>query len=769
MNRARNTGHLMALSGLAAATMWIALAAWSPFVTVPGEFLGPLALIAATIAVTGGLLRAFGVPTLLTLLAQVAVFSSGLCRAVAGSYVPDSENLAAVGAALDASLEAARNYAAPIGAEAPPVAPLLILGGGLLVLVMDLLACGLRRVPLAGLALLAAYAVPAGVPTEGSAWFSFLAASVGFLALLHLDAGDRMQRWGHGVGPNDSNEWSRANPIGEALRAGAGRIGLVAIAAALVTPVVVPVLDLGLIGRGSGGGGDDITIREPVADMRRDLERPDDRPLLTVTTDDPRPEYLRIAVLNRFTGLEWTSGDRDVNSSNRADGALPAPQGVGPDVPQQTYEYDVEVTDDFESTWLPTQFPAASVVADGDWRFDTDSMDFIASDSQTTRGLDYTMTAIDHDFGEGGALFADATAGDVDPEFLELPRGTPTLVQDLADSVTESATSDYQRAALLQQWFRSEFVYSLERAPRGTGNNTLEGFLNENGRVGYCEQFASAMAVMARELGIPARVAVGFLRPSRTDATTWTYSSHDLHAWPELYFSGTGWVRFEPTPAGRAIDVPAYSSLPEGGGEDDVGGGPTQQPTGAADDQGIQPTAAPTAPGPSGEAVDAAADDGWGTTPWVVLGIALLCLALLGLLGPRWVRRRVRERRLAGDAEAGWDEVWASTIDLGLPWPDQRSPREVGAALTPHLADDDAVEALDRLVLAVERARYARPGHDAGAPDGWTEEVTACTAALARGVTARARRRAAWMPRSLTRRAPQQVFLSEREPVPLGG
>ncbi|MGM3293757.1 transglutaminase-like domain-containing protein, partial [Escherichia coli] len=86
----------------------------------------------------------------------------------------------------------------------------------------------------------------------------------------------------------------------------------------------------------------------------------------------------------------------------------------------------------------------------------------------------------------------------------------------------------------------------------GNGGDELEEFLtdDEDGRTGYCEQFASAMAVMARSLGIPARVAMGFLEPTEEGRGQWVYSTDDLHAWPELYFAGQGWVRFEPTPGG---------------------------------------------------------------------------------------------------------------------------------------------------------------------------------------------------------------------------
>ena len=81
-------------------------------------------------------------------------------------------------------------------------------------------------------------------------------------------------------------------------------------------------------------------------------------------------------------------------------------------------------------------------------------------------------------------------------------------------------------------------------------------------KVGYCVQFATAMVMMAREAGIPARMAIGFL-PGTADRGTYTVRASDAHAWPELYFEGIGWLRFEPTPSGTQNTVaPPYSLAP---------------------------------------------------------------------------------------------------------------------------------------------------------------------------------------------------------------
>ena len=129
----------------------------------------------------------------------------------------------------------------------------------------------------------------------------------------------------------------------------------------------------------------------------------------------------------------------------------------------------------------------------------------------------------------------------------------------LAREVTAGRDNDFDRAMALQDFFTgpdSPFRYSLQTAPAG-GDDALVEFLTV-GRTGYCEQFASAMAVMLRAVGIPSRVAVGFT--GGTDFGDYrSIRTSDAHAWVEAYFPGTGWVLFDPTPLtdGRTI-TPEY-------------------------------------------------------------------------------------------------------------------------------------------------------------------------------------------------------------------
>lgn len=758
-------------SVVAAATTWVALTAWQGFVTEPASYLSRVAVIGVAIALLGGLLRWRGLPRSVVVLAQVALATAIVSQQVTGSPLPSG----AIGQALGTAVDSARAYSAPISGRVPPVWPLLVVCGALFVVLVDTVACTFRRVPAAGLALLAIYSVPSGLLDQGPGWGSFVAATAGFLVLLHLDAREQLQRWGRVLGPPQSSPWGHDHPVREAARAGAGRIGITATVLALVLPTFVPVLGLDLLDLGSGGGGDDIRIRKPIADMRRDLERGEDVALIDIRTDDPAPSYLRVSVLNRFTGQEWSSGDRDVARDDTASGSLPPPLGLDPAVPVVEYDHEVRVSERFDSTWLPTQFPVAAIEADGDWRYDPASMDFLAADDDLdTRGAAYSMTALSPEYGTDGRYFRDASSAAVEDEVLELPQSLPAIVRDLARSVTAPAVDDYERALMLQRWFRRDggFTYNLRRAPEGTGNGTLETFLSPQGRVGYCEQYASAMAVMARVLGIPARVAVGFLEPTDLGNGRWQYSSHDLHAWPELYFAGAGWVRFEPTPAGRAETVPAYSDVRVGvGGEDPSA--PTTESQSAGGASSNAPAPAPVRPTEGADDVtggEDAAGSSTGRTLAIGAGTMLVAVLLLALLlAPRALRSRARRSRSGGGPDELWSELRATAVDLGVPWLDGRSPREAGAVVLQHLADPNgpdlerprtgsaaapaAADALDRLVLAVERARYARPGSVATLERGATEvDVALVSAALAAGVTPAARRRAHWLPRSVWRR-----------------
>jgi len=161
----------------------------------------------------------------------------------------------------------------------------------------------------------------------------------------------------------------------------------------------------------------------------------------------------------------------------------------------------------------------------------------------------------------------------IEEVYLALPSGLPQRVMDLAQEVTAEAETPYGRALALETYLRS-FPYDLEVAKPPEGRDVADYFLFDLQR-GYCDYFASAMVVMARSVGIPARLAVGYAM-GHYDLWRGAYvvTEKDGHAWPELYFPGYGWIPFEPTSGLRSLEraeeveelgfsAPVPSSLPE--------------------------------------------------------------------------------------------------------------------------------------------------------------------------------------------------------------
>ena len=763
--------HPMALAGLsavAATTTLVSLLTWQGFTEAFGDTLGPLFVIAVIVAGTGAVGRWWRLPRPLLVLAQVLLVGMVVSAFVCGSPLPIGEAWDRLVTAFQDAGQSANRFAPPVPASEPPVHPLLIAGGAGCLLLVDILACTLRRVPLAGLPLLTIYSVPVSMTSDSPHWFLYTVTAIGFLGMIFLSESEQIARWGPILAEDHGHSEPKPLAVPSWPRTGARAIGGVATGLSVVVPILIPTFSLHLFDFGPGtGGDDDISIENPMVDLKRDLIRGEDRLMLTVTTDDPDPSYMRIAVLNRYNDNEWSSGDREVPSSQTADGTMPGLVGVSSELPQNKFDYQLEGAREFRSTWLPTTQLVSRVEAPGDWRYDVSTMDFLASnDDLDTSQLNWSLRAVKVDYDADVLAEAPPVGALVSRDFTDLPAGIDPIVRQIALDVTADAPTRYQKAVALQQWFRTEggFEYSTD-VNLGNGTDDLVRFLSEGegGRTGYCEQFAAAMAVMARELGIPARVAVGFLVPERVDDDTWAYSSHDLHAWPELFFPGSGWVRFEPTPSTRASGVPDYTEQVV-----DVGT-PEASPTATGAVPGEEPTRRPADETLAEAQEDQAAGQSGGGFPWwwVVGALVLVLVLAVVALGPRTLRRRRRDQRGLLGPEEAWQELRDTALDLRLPWPQSRSPWQTREALVqlfgaprddftperPRRGPDtnpDAVFALDRIVHSLERLRYARDdGSEAGT---WRAEMQTCVEALYGGAPKRARRTADWWPRSVFNR-----------------
>ncbi len=773
MSRSRTTlGQGLGFALATALTGWFTLLTWGGFADNRGEYLRPLLLLALGLTLMGALLRWLRVPVFVVPLAQLALVGVVLVSLYGGTPAVDpavdTSAVQQVLTALRDALDTSNQFRAPVPQSAPSLAPLLITCGAVALIMLDLLAGGLGRVPLSGLVLLLVYSVPVTVAAISVPWGVFVLSALGFMVMLFLREDQRFSQWGREITRDGTDEPAAFGARTGSARGNALAMGGAATACAVVVPLLVPTLGLELFGGNGPGGNGGVTIVNPMTDLRRDLLQGPDTDVLTVTTNQPTPEYLRYAVLTNFNGNEWTTGNRSIPDDQVADGSpLPSPQGVASSVKGQSWTATYSASDDFKSRWLPVPTPALEVDAPGVWKYDVTTMDFISGDDEYASGLTYSATGLDLDVTPERLVVAGRAPGPLTSVYTDLPADVPGISRRLAFDVTRSQTTNFGRAVALQDWFRGAgaFTYSLDRAPSGNGSQALEAFLTEgpDGRTGYCEQFASAMAVMARELNIPARVAVGFLRPDQIGPDTFVYSTRDLHSWPELYFEGSGWVRFEPTPGGpngRTGQPPSYTrgNLPTEAASTDPSAGQS------ATDQPSQTNPNQPSQGTSSDAAGAGAGSGGGFPWWPVLvTLFVVALVALALLVPRTLRRlRGEARWQSGGPEAAWAELRAGSTDLGLLWPRGISPRATGEVLAEWFAapselsipvrgrdtNPEAVAALDRLVRAVELSRYA-VRDDPADPGQLRRDVDACVAALRAGVSERARRRADWFPASL--------------------
>ena len=768
------------VSLLAAVTTWVTMLTWGVFADDGSAFLGPILFGCLLIAVSGMLLRTTRLPALAVAVVQVMLLGAWLHHRWAGDlalfgWLPSRDSIGELVETIGLSVTAARDYPSPVPATVTDFPPVMILAGLGAAVLVDLLACGLQRPPLAGLPLLAVYTAPVSILDGGVSGVNFALAAVSFMFLLAGHEAQRLVSWGRQLTGSSRLFDTQAGEVStHAVWVSARRIGLTVTGVAMVAPILIPTFSgtwFDGAGNGPGGGnGDRVSISNPMVDLRRDLSRGANVELIDLTTDGPEPAYLRLTVLDTFDGASWHPSARVSPPEQRANGQrLPAPVGLDTEIERDQSSWSMRTYDAFESRWLPVPYPAASVQAPGDWRYDEDTMDFVSFDKdQDAAGLQYDVEAIDVQPTAEQLTNAGPAPASIYVPYTALPDNMPPIVSELARQVTTGTSNRFTMAVQLQRWFRSEFEYSLAPDP-GTGVDDLERFLVDGpgGRVGYCEQFAASMALMGRSLGIPSRVAVGFLRPTRLDDNSYVYRSHDLHAWPEMYFEDTGWVRFEPTPGIRAGDVPAYTTT-GGAGID-----PSPSPSASASAQGPDPslqreqTQGPT-PGGAGS--------GGGPGSLVQILIALAAVAGVALLGgaPRVARTLVGRRRWAGAdspvalAETSWAELRAEAVDLRLAWDDDITVRSQARDLVRSFgsrgaedalgrgnqrgqrADPEATAALDRIVQFLERARFARSLGEGGRSAAEAKaDVARCAEAMKAGASDRQRKRARWLPMSV--------------------
>ncbi len=285
--------------------------------------------------------------------------------------------------------------------------------------------------------------------------------------------------------------------------------------------------------------------------------------------------------------------------------------------------------------------------------------------------------------------------------FLALPEDLDPEIAAEARLRTDGLVTDFEKGLALESWFHSDaFAYSTEIEP-GHGATDLSDWLlddqSNNYHVGYCENFATAMAVMARTLDIPSRVVLGFTPGTAVpgEINRVTVRDRNAHAWVELWMPTQGWVRFDPTPRSQRdtpqtfevieddlgfdltayLDVPETEPIPRDGlplPDVQLPDDPLESLGGPLDDPGSRSNTGFTLPD-------------WLTavTPFAIVAIVLLA----GIPLVKWWQRRRRMKRLEqGDITAAWEDVVTRLNDLGETVDGTLTPQELAAEFDPAMA-----------------------------------------------------------------------------------
>jgi len=756
--RRRRDASLLTL-GLFAAIAAALLPVFS--VMQPGSWTVQAAFLTAAILGAGLAARLLRLPALVATLLEVGIWIFALTamfgRTTAVLWIiPSPATVSTVPGLVSAASDEIRTGVAPV-APGVGLAFVLVAAIGGLAIVLDHVVLTARMPLLAGVGLVAVSLIPTiAIPADVDVT-AFVLLAAALLFLLRVDTRSR-----HAA--------ARPRPDGPRLRgrgASATALGIAAVAV-IVAVVATPLLPQPALRFASGGTGGYGTTINPNLELGNDLRQPRDIDVLTLQTDAPTPPYLRAVTLSSFDGSVWQP-DRADTVNVPADGPVFAAPPIDADIAVAQYTTDISVGE-LDSPWLPVPSPATTVTGlQGDWLGMPDNRT-IVSRAGSSRDQDYSVqTVVPRPTLEqiraravGGSELGDAVRA--------LPADVPAIIGDTAREVTAGASSPYDALIDLQTWFRSSaFRYSLDAPVEagfdGAGLDAVADFLQA--RTGYCVHYASAFAVMARTLDMPSRIVVGYLPGTMSSSgvgqerSTFTVTSSQLHAWPEVYFEGIGWVPFEPT---NSLGVPTNFASGTTGGTNTTPNAPQQQQSAAPE---TQSTTAPSLGNQDGPGLSGSGSTGEtrGIGPGLLIGGGIVLLLLL-LGAPAALRALRRRSRLtaarAGDPVAAWALVQDDAVDLGIPVPGGESPRQFAERLVrEHGADPGDI---DSLRGAIERVSYAENAGDAANGPELAEAAVRVGAGLRARATGVRRVLSRVIPRSLLVR-PGTAAAEERERV----
>jgi transglutaminase-like putative cysteine protease len=661
---------------------------------------------------------------------------------------------------------------------APPVPELrgmllLVVGGiGLTAVFTDLIAVQLGSAALAGLPLLLLFTEPFTLSIRRDALgttIAFCLGTIGYLTMLSIEGRERIRAW------ERSPSSLAVEPDTRALAAAGRRVGFASVVVALCVPLFVPGLHTTrLFGSGTpgiGGTGGSASggaaFPDPETQLSSELREGRAQPMLEYQSSDGSGLYFQIYALDDLTNSGWEPFGQPESLAS-ATSVLPSPPGLTSDTWATQVTAKVTISKDFNqdsdpASALPAPYPTIQVSAPGVVQADRSSQ-MIFDHGVAMAGLSYSVTSLELNPSAQALGQVQRLPGDIISHYLTVPPSYDPL-RLLADSIVAGAKTPYAKAVALQEWLGQGgggFSYTLN-APSITNASGLENFL-DNTRSGYCQQFSFAMAVLARLVGVPSRVAVGFTPGAPDGHDTWLVTTHDAHAWPELYFAGLGWLRFEPTPTGTGgqgtATIPSYTqpASSTGTSKTSTTQSGTTKTSGASHSGKV--TRLPNEQlgrFPYDDAGGAAAPRARsaGLNPWELAGLSLLALLALAAVTPGCAKLMIRHRRWrtgarGGDAElahTAWRELRDDLMDYRGGYAPSESPRALASRVSAGLClPEPAVAALRRITMAEERARYsARPADGGTLP----QDATVVRRAIAAAAPRRTRWRARLFPSSV--------------------
>ncbi len=631
--------------------------------------------------------------------------------------------------------EAMRRFAedeAPLTVTEPDLFVMATLAA-VVALSADLVTVGRKAPAAGGLIFVGVFLMPTiAAGLRPSAWV-FVAIAIPWLYLLHA-----------GTHRSGKQPITTAASVRKSRMPALG-IAALALSAALVIPPAMPATTNLGISWGSGPRGAFDNGINPMLALGENLRQGSKVKVLEYATDSNQPIYLKVTNLHDFNGKTWAPGPSVMRSEDSD--ALEGRAALKPGIVHRNISTEINILG-LNASYLPLPYPAQEVDGlEGRWRWQSDGRNFESS-TANTRGQSYSVTSLQVSPTREQMRKAGARSVGSLVDYTRLPAEVPVSIAREAHRVTDDMDTDYDKAIALQSYFNSGLFTYSETAPvaegfDGNGVNVLATFLEK--KTGYCVHFSSAMAVMARSLGIPARIAVGYAPGAPTGTRVdgkqlYEVSSELLHSWPELHFDGIGWVSFEPTP-GRGVETSFRSEFTS-----------PAAPAGPQDDSELNTRRDLRSDAITNDPSQATVESLALPTPPMILGIVLLLLVGLPA-GVRLCQRRLRIRAMQNamyPIETAWRELVDTAVDYGVDrWPTD-TPRTFVHRLSARTGSDGA--ALDRLRSAIE-VKWFAPDYD-GPARAPIDDLLVCLLRLRDSSTLAQRWRAVLIPRSLFMRIP---------------